>query len=140
MGKSLAFPEIAIQSRTHEAIPGRVMVAPAPALQGRRYREVIPQLRPRTPPPCLLLISGHRGGAFELGPFVLAAFPPPRSPLPPGRSRRAPPACYANHKSTLFDVGRMFDIDLTPVISGRKHRASLNELSRILIHFFDGTA
>lgn len=42
--------------------------------------EVIPQVRPATPPPCLLLISGHRGGTFELALFVLAdnTPPPPR--------------------------------------------------------------
>uniref|UniRef100_A0A2H1WMJ9 SFRICE_030459 n=1 Tax=Spodoptera frugiperda TaxID=7108 RepID=A0A2H1WMJ9_SPOFR len=42
--------------------------------------EVIPQVRPATPPPCLLLISGHRGGTFELALFVLADNTPPPPP------------------------------------------------------------
>ncbi|CAB3250210.1 unnamed protein product [Arctia plantaginis] len=53
--------------------------------------EVIPQVRPPTPPPCLLLISGHCGGTFELPLFVLADNTPPsrpaRSRLARGRSR-----------------------------------------------------
>ncbi|PZC77269.1 hypothetical protein B5X24_HaOG203586 [Helicoverpa armigera] len=70
------------------------VAAPAQARsRGRSIarREVIPQVRPPTPPPCLLLISGHRGGTFELALFVLAANTPP-SPggrgCARGRSRR----------------------------------------------------
>ncbi|CAH0700485.1 unnamed protein product [Spodoptera exigua] len=85
--------------------------------------EVIPQVRPATPPPCLLLISGHRGGTFELAVFVLAdntPLPLGLAALAAGHDARAARVCYANHKLLLFDVAGIGDIDLCSMISLRR--------------------
>lgn len=75
----------------------------------------------RCPPPCLLLISGHRGGTFELPLFVLAAAP--RAPARRPRTEYATRiinSCYL----TLPCIG---DIDLSSMILvGRKCNGIVN--------------
>lgn len=119
-------------------------------------REVIPQVRPATPPPCLLLISGQRGGTFELHLFVLAdnIHVHPSTPTRLGHpaaghescSHRAP---YANHKFMPFDVSSYWwyrslfnDIDGERKYNCNLHRVVLMgnwrcTLNLPLSHFFN---